>query len=155
MSTGDWAMLLVGAFMLYVGLAIAPVFSSPALGHTLCGDDSEPTVVEFQESGASFGPYTAWKRQTIPCTETAQDAVAVGDDNSAYRWFRYISGPQGCIFTGNKSNTHIANIGGGRECHSSLDGGNCGFFGRGYEVFGVSGTSCSGFGVSLCGGLCR
>ena len=69
--------------------SILLLFSSPAYSHTLCGDDSEPTVVEFQEAGASYGPYTAWKQQNLPCGETANDAIRVGDSDASYRWVRY------------------------------------------------------------------
>ena len=131
------------------------VSHSPAKGHTVCGDDSESTVIEYQESGASYGPYTAWKQETVPCGETPHDGVRVGDSDSSYRWVRYISGPQACIFTANPRGNVLAQVGGGRNCVGSESGGACGFFQRGYHVYAVSGTSCSAFGIPVCSGICE
>ena len=110
------------------------------VGSVWAQDDSPPaTIIECRQSGAIGPPYTAWAQQTLGPVD-----LQVNPDQAAFTWCRYISGDQACIHTGQDQ--------GGRECNDGHR--NCGFFMRGWEVFGRSGASCTGFGIPECNGWC-
>ena len=113
-------------------------------------DEPEPTIVEVQEAAAPFGPYTNWQEQTIPETTHAHQGTLIDADRAVFRWVRYKSGPQACIYSMDQDG---GNIGGGRECGPGVE--HCGYFMEGYLVWGASGKSCTGFGIPPCGGICQ
>ena len=129
-----WDEYLVPTAIIAIVAILAFVFNEA------CAQDDPPsTVIECRQSGAIGPPYTEWSKQTI-----GPEDLQVNPDQAAFTWCRFISGEQACIHTGQDQ--------GGRECNDGHR--NCGFFMRGWEVFGRSGESCTGFGIPECSGWC-
>ena len=79
------------------------------------------------------------KQATIPIGESIEDAVMVEPSAVGFKWFRYISGPQGCLFVGTN----------GRDFPSPDGKRNAGFFVEGYApIKGIAGGSCARFGIT-------
>ena len=106
------------------------------------GHDAE---AETAQVGWCTGPWTLgcegsnYQKATIPIGEKIEDAVIVEPSAVGFKWFDYLSGPQGCLFVGTN----------GRD-FPSLDGRRkAGFFVEGYApIMGIAGGSCARFGIT-------
>ena len=79
-------------------------------------------------------------------------------DDDTFRHVYFEGGSPACVFTGKRltrSAGRISNVDGGRDCNA---GGpqQCAYIAQGYQIYAVTGKSCSEAGVPICGGLfCR
>ena len=79
-------------------------------------------------------------------------------DDDTFRHVYFEGGSPACVFTGKRLTRtagRISNVDGGRDCNA---GGpqQCAYIAQGYQIYAVTGKSCSEAGVPICGGLfCR
>ena len=142
-------------------LIVAALAATAAPASDLCGDGAENTTVQWRASGAPYGPYSDWSRTVLPCGNGPQDSVRVDDDAAGFRWVEHVSGPPACIFTASQAppqrqhgERRLTHVGGGRDCDGATRNGSCGFYMRGWLVFGVSGSSCAAMEIPTCSGWC-
>ena len=155
--------------LLIIGVALACIslylISQQAFAHDA---DEASTNIECRGAGAPYGPYTMYKPQTLDDSQgdVRSHHTPIYDDNSAYRWCRYVSGDNACLFTAilETRQVHdrgqlVANsVGGGRDCNAKSgpnNDGQCGYFLPGYQIYGVSGHACAGLSIQPCNGICN
>ena len=130
-------------------ITIVSVFSGMSLAHDL---EADVLSVESRESGSTLPPYTAWAETRIPQGESVQEAIPLLG-RVDFKWWRF-KGPEhmvGCIFTADKKDGKLVNIGGGRNCGGKRDS-SCGYIAEGWQAWGIAGRDCAGFGIPVCGG---
>ena len=131
---------LMCLLVFFLGLALGSV-----------ADDNPPTVLDVTLSGFVIGPHTH-SRSTVPSSaDSVQNAVPVGGDDTAYRWYTLKSGTPVCIFTANKRGGTLEDVGGGRNLY---EGSAHAYIQRGYHSFAVQGT-CDNHSIPLCSGVCN
>lgn len=143
-------MILLAAAMIIVGLGM--IYDASA---ALAADDSDcnPTVVEFRQSGAPYGPYSEWEEATINCAEQAADATLL-IEYPDFAWVRHKAGPDACIF--NSAQAGLTHAAGGRECQARYHEGRCGYYMPHYgSIYGVSGGACAAYHIPVCTGICQ
>ena len=122
--------------------------------NAIADDDPQSTVVRWCSGPWTLGCETDYQQATIVPADSVQGATGISFDKAVFRWLFHVSGPEACIFTANKGNDgKLIDIGGGRDCNANVS--NCGFIVRGYNVYGVSGKACNGYGVEPCTGWCN
>ena len=117
-------------------------------------DGPEPTVVRYCSGPWTLGCQTGYQQAVITPSDTTDGATGISFETDVFRWLFYVSGPPACTFTASKDKSgKLVNVGGGRECNGNVS--NCGFFVRGYTIYGVSGKACDGYGIERCSGWCN
>lgn len=124
-------------------------------------DPDEPTVVRYCGGALPNDCGTGVGRATIPAGEGVDDAVAIDGFPDLFRHVFWVSGPQCCVFTARRvyedGGSRLVDVGGGRDCGPQITAGEaCAYIATGFEVYAVSGRSCTGFGIVPCTGpFCR
>ena len=154
-SFGQWATCAVLLLAMILTLAIWQSAKSESLVHGLPSSEDEHSYnahIQMRTSGSSFGPWNEWQMLTIRQVDNAQQAEDVTGPGN-YRWYRFVSGPQLCIFTADSRDGRLVNMGGGRNCPKDGADNQCGFIWMGYHVYAAAGRSCSQYGISACDGI--
>ena len=168
------AIIGVGAVRVLLGAhrsvpAVALVLACVIIGAESCEvigqtDGSAPSVTLRVSRSPYPGIDTGGAGQHYPAVPVGQhvdDAVLIDAAEDAFRYV-YGSGSDPtpvCVFTAKAVETdggpsHLANVGGGRNCGGERRDSRCAQIGEGWDPYAVAGGECAAFGVQACSGIC-